>query len=88
MNKMPSYKASDFTGEAELALKDARDSGQIVQILGDDNDTVFMVPASREQLIHLLEELAVLEGLKEGLEDVKAGRVRPMEEVFDELRNR
>ncbi len=32
------------------------------------------------------EDVRVLEGIRQGLEDMRAGRGRPAEEVFDEIR--
>ena len=42
--------------------------------------------ASYQRLLDLAENARVLEGIRQGLEDMRAGRGRPAEEVFADIR--
>ena len=39
-----------------------------------------------QRLLDLAAEASVAEGIRQGLEDVEAGRTRPAQDVFDEIR--
>jgi PHD/YefM family antitoxin component YafN of YafNO toxin-antitoxin module len=39
-----------------------------------------------QQLLELAERLKVIEGIRRGLDDVKAGRTQPVEEALEEIR--
>ena len=41
---------------------------------------------SYQLLLDLAAEASVAEGIRQGMEDIAAGRVRPAQEVFDEIR--
>ena len=41
---------------------------------------------SYQKLLDLAEQTRVLEGIRQGLEDVQAGRTQPLGDTFDEIR--
>lgn len=43
---------------------------------------------SYEKLLSLVDRLETIAGVRRGLEDVKEGRCRPVQEVFEELRRK
>ena len=49
---------------------------------------ILQSPAEYQRLRNLAAEASADEGIRQGLEDVAAGRVRPAQEVFDELREK
>lgn len=81
--------AEDFKTEAELAnqtqeiLERVRRTGQPIAITKDGKPGVILLEASRyEWLLHLLNLSRMLH---EAEADVRAGRVQPVEEFFEEL---
>jgi PHD/YefM family antitoxin component YafN of YafNO toxin-antitoxin module len=56
--------------------------------LTSDGDPIAILqnPAEYGRLRDLAAEASAHEGIRQGLEDVAAGRTRPLQEVFDELR--
>jgi prevent-host-death family protein len=51
-------------------------------------EAVLQDPAEYQRLLDLAALADPEEGLRQGLEDMRAGRVRPLKEVFDEMRAR
>src|SRR5438045_677865 len=49
-------------------------------------DLVVQDEASFEQLLDLIDRIETIEGIRVGLEEMKAGKGRPAEELFEELR--
>ena len=49
-------------------------------------EVVLQDPAEYEHMLDLLEAADVRDAIRKGLEDVEAGRVRPAEEFFEEMR--
>jgi len=43
-------------------------------------------PAAYQHLLDLAAEADASEGIRQGLDDIAAGRTRPLDEVFDEMR--
>jgi hypothetical protein len=43
-------------------------------------------PEAYQRLLDLAAEASAMEGIRQGLEDLKNGRTRPALDVFDELR--
>jgi hypothetical protein len=51
-------------------------------------DLVVQDERSFEQLLDLVERVETIGGIRVGLEEMKAGKGRPAEELFDELRRK
>jgi predicted transcriptional regulator len=43
---------------------------------------------SYQEMLNLIDRLECIDGIRRGLEDVERGRVRPAEEVFEEIRRK
>ncbi len=43
---------------------------------------------SYEQMLQLIDRLETIDGIRRGLDDIEHGRVRPAEEVFEEIRQK
>ena len=52
----------------------------------DPSQTALEALTDYQRLHDLIDEAETREGIRRGLEDVAAGRTRPMDEVFDEMR--
>jgi PHD/YefM family antitoxin component YafN of YafNO toxin-antitoxin module len=86
MNEIRTHNAKDFESNAEHLLHVARDSGEVIEITEDGQESVFMFQANREHLLSLMEDMQIREGIRAGLDDVKAGRIHSIEEVFSEYK--
>jgi prevent-host-death family protein len=51
-------------------------------------EAVLQDPAEYERMLDLLEAADVREAIRQGLEDIEAGRTRPAEEFFEEMRRK
>ncbi len=79
------YEAKDFESKAEHLLHEVRDTGGLIEITEEGQDSVFMIKANRTQLLSLMEDLAILSGIQEGLNDAKAGNLHSLDDVFSDL---
>jgi prevent-host-death family protein len=80
---------SDFTRNSAEAIKRLKETGQ-PQVLTVDGRAEVVVQdiASYERLLELLDRLEAIEGIRQGLEQMKRGEGRPIDEVFAEIRAR
>jgi PHD/YefM family antitoxin component YafN of YafNO toxin-antitoxin module len=60
----------------------------ITLTLNDDPALVVLDPAEYQRLLDLASDADVLEGIRQGTEDIAAGRVAPADQVFAEIRAR
>jgi len=60
----------------------------IILTVNGKPEAVLQDPAEYQRLLDLAAEADAREGIRQGLEDVAAGRTRPAQEVFDELREK
>lgn len=77
--------AKDFESNAASLLQEVKDAGGLIEITESGEESVFMFQANREQLFSLLEDMKILAGIQEGLNDVEAGRTQSFEQVFSDL---
>lgn len=84
MTEMPSHP---LTPETELLLQQ---HGGPLAVCGTQGDYVVMRSDVYVAMLGLAsdEEAETLAAVRRGLADVEAGRVRELDEVFDELNNR
>lgn len=78
---------TDFKKNTPEFVQQLRETGApIVLTINGKAELVVQDAASYQKLLELSERVAVLEGIQQGLEDVKAGRTRPAAEVFSDIR--
>jgi prevent-host-death family protein len=81
------HSLTDFkrrTGEFVDQLK--RTGHPLVLTVNGRAELVVQDAASYQQLLDLRDRLDAIGGIREGLEAVRAGQTRPLEEVFEEIR--
>ncbi len=78
---------TDFKKNTPAFLNELKESERalVLTINGRSELTVMSAETFQGMLSHI-EELETLAGIRRGLEDVKAGRVRPASEAFAEMR--
>jgi prevent-host-death family protein len=78
---------TDFKRNTTDFLRQLKETGQpIVLTINGKAEIVVQDAKSYQKLLELAKRLETLEGIRSGLEDMKAGRGRPAEEVFEEIR--
>ncbi len=76
-----------FHNHAAEILQHLRDSGNPVTLTVDGKAAAIVQdPEAYQRLLDLAAEASAIEGIRQGLEDLKNGRTRPALDVFDELR--
>jgi prevent-host-death family protein len=87
MDARDALALDDFQHRPADYLAHLRESGRPV-VLTVDGKAALVVQdaASYQKLVDLAEEATVLDGVRRGLDDVKAGRTRPLEEAFTQIR--
>ena len=81
------HPLTDFKRNTTDFLRQLRETGQpIVLTINGKAELVVQDAKSYQKLLELAERLETLEGIRAGLEDMKAGRGRPAEEVLEEIR--
>ena len=78
---------SNFKRNAPEFLRQLKEAGQpVVLTINGKAELVVQDAASYEQLIELAERTERLEALRESVEDMRAGRVTPVEDMLAEMR--
>lgn len=78
---------TNFKRETTRFLQQLKETGQpLILTINGKAEVVVQDARSYQKLLELAERLETLEGIRDGLEDMKAGRGRPAEEVFEEIR--
>lgn len=72
----------------ELILQLKKTRRPIALTVDGKPEVVLQDPAEYEHMLDLLEAAGLHDAIRQGLEDVEAGRVRPAEEFFEEMRYR
>lgn len=80
------YNADEFVASPSDAIRRVRERNEVIHITDGESEPMVLLRADKNTLIQLLYDLEVLESLREGIEDVKAGRTMPADEFFEELR--
>jgi prevent-host-death family protein len=70
---------------AELLRRMKRSRRPMFLTVNGKAELVVQDAASYQKLLEIIDRLEAIEGIRRGLEDFKAGRVIPAEEVFAEL---
>ena len=78
---------TDFKRNTAEFLAQLKQTGHpLVLTINGKAEIIVQDAASYQRLLDLAEEARVLEGIRQGLEDVKAGRTRPFAEAFADIR--
>ena len=77
---------ADFTQNTDEAIRRLKESGE-PEVLTVDGRPVFIIQdiASYERLLDRLDRLETIEAVREGLEQMKRGEGKPLDEAFAEL---
>lgn len=84
---LKSIDTKDLDEKTNSVFQEIRQSGDIVEIRSDDDESLFVIKSNHERFLNILEDIAIEEKLKKGLADIRAGRTHTVEEVFAELRS-
>lgn len=80
---------SNFKRNTAEFMQQLKETGQpIVLTVNGKAELVVQDAESYQKLLELVERLETIAAIREGLEDMKNGRTRPAEEVFEELRQK
>jgi PHD/YefM family antitoxin component YafN of YafNO toxin-antitoxin module len=81
------HSLTDFKRHTPEFMKQLKESRHpLVLTVNGKAELVVQDAEAYQQLLELAERVKVIEGIRRGLEDVKAGRTQPAEEAFKELR--
>ncbi|WP_406698639.1 type II toxin-antitoxin system Phd/YefM family antitoxin [Singulisphaera sp. Ch08] len=81
------HPLTDFKHHTPEFVQQLKTTGEpIVLTINGKPALVVQDAASYQKLLDLADESRVLEGIRQGLEDMRAGRGRPAEEVFADIR--
>jgi prevent-host-death family protein len=83
------HALTDFQRHTKAHLKRLKETGrpQVLTVNGRA-ELVVQDAEAYQKLLEAVDRAEALEGIRRGLEDVKAGRTRPLAEVLDELGRR
>lgn len=83
------HSLSDFKRHTGEFLRQIRETGHpVVLTINGRAKLVVQDAEGYQRLLDFLDRLGATEGIKRGLEDVKAGRTRPAKEVFEDFRRK
>jgi prevent-host-death family protein len=80
---------ASFRDNPTELIRQLKATGRPIALTVDGKpEVVLQDPAEYEHMLDLLEAADVRDAIRIGLEDVEAGRVRPAEEFFEEMRQK
>jgi prevent-host-death family protein len=83
------HPLTDFQRHTKAHLKRLKETGQPqVLTVNGRAELVIQDAAAYQKLLEAVDRAEALEGIRRGLEDVKAGRTRPLADVLDQLGRR
>jgi prevent-host-death family protein len=78
---------TDFKKNTSEFVHQMKETGEpIVLTINGKAELVVQDAASYQKLLEIAEEARVLEGIRQGLEDMKAGRTQPIAAAFADIR--
>jgi PHD/YefM family antitoxin component YafN of YafNO toxin-antitoxin module len=81
------HSLTDFKKNTPAFLQQLKETGEpVVLTVNGKAELVVQDAVSYQKLLRIAEEARVLEGIRRGLEDVRAGRTRPLAEAFADIR--
>ena len=83
------HSLSDFKRNTAEFIRQMKKSGHpVVLTINGKAELVVQDAGSYQQLLELIDRLEAIEGIKQGLKDVEAGRTEPLKKVFSDIRRR
>jgi prevent-host-death family protein len=83
------HSLTDFKRKTSQLVKQMRETGHpLVLTVNGKAELVVQDVDSYQVLLELVDRMEAVEGIRRGLEEMKAGKGRPAEEVFKEIRNK
>ena len=81
------HSLTDFKKNTPEFLQQLKETGQpVVLTINGRAELVVQDAAAYQKLRQVAEEARVLEGIRQGLEDMRAGRTQPLAEAFADIR--
>jgi prevent-host-death family protein len=81
------YSLTDFKRRTSELIEQIKETGHpLVLTLNGKAEIVVQDASSYQKLLSALERAEAIEGIRKGLKSVQEGRTRPVEEVFEEIR--
>ncbi|MBD6617973.1 type II toxin-antitoxin system prevent-host-death family antitoxin [Nostoc sp. B(2019)] len=83
------HSLSSFKRNTSEFIQQMKETGQpVVLTVNGKAELVVQDAESYQKLLELLEQLETIAGIRKGLEDVEAGRTRPVEEFEQEMQKK
>ncbi|MHC5542468.1 type II toxin-antitoxin system Phd/YefM family antitoxin [Singulisphaera rosea] len=81
------HSLTEFKLKTPEFVQQLKDTGEpLVLTINGKAELVVQDAASYQKLLDIAEQAKVLEGIRRGLEDVRAGRTQPIAEAFADIR--
>jgi PHD/YefM family antitoxin component YafN of YafNO toxin-antitoxin module len=81
------HSRTDFKKNTPEFLQQLKETGEpVVLTINGRAELVVQDAAAYQKLREVAEEARVLEGIRQGLEDMRAGRAQPLAEAFADIR--
>ncbi len=81
------HSLTDFKKNTPEFLQQLKETGEpVVLTINGRAELVVQDAAAYQKLREVAEEARVLEGIRQGLEDMRAGRTQPLAEAFADIR--
>jgi PHD/YefM family antitoxin component YafN of YafNO toxin-antitoxin module len=82
-----SHSLTEFKENTPAFLRQLKETGEpVVLTIDGEAELVVQDAASYRRLLDLVEEARVLEGMRRGLDDMRAGRTQSLDDAFAEIR--
>ena len=83
------HSLTDFKKKTSNFIEQLKETGEpVVLTINGKAELVVQDAAAYQKLRELAEEATVFEGIRQGLEDMKAGRTTPLDEFKDRVRRK
>lgn len=83
------YSLTEFQRNAKMHLRQMKKTRRPhVLTVNGKAEAVVQDAASYQKVLEAIDRAEAIEGIRRGLEDLKAGRAKPAEQVFAEMRRR
>jgi PHD/YefM family antitoxin component YafN of YafNO toxin-antitoxin module len=81
------HSLTDFKRRTAIFIEQIKQTGHpLVLTLNGKAELVVQDAASYQRLLNVLDQVEAIEGIRKGLKAVQEDRTRPVEEVFEEIR--
>jgi len=78
---------TDFKKHTPEFIQQLKETGEpVVLTINGKAELVVQDAASYQKLLDIADQAKVLEGIRRGLEDMRAGRTQPLDEAFADIR--